>query len=288
MTKIWLKGKFVDGNVAKVPITDRGYLYGDGVFETMRSYAGTVFMLNEHVSRLSAALKTLQIGSPCSGKKMKELIYRSLAVNKLDSAYIRVAVTRGEGRFGITYKDEFKPNLIIVAKPFEGYPAWMHEKGIKATVVDIRQNELSPLSRVKSLNFLPYILARFEAKEAGYDEAILLNTRGAVAEAATSNIFIVKNGQLVTPSLASGILPGITRQAIIAIARRLRIRVIERMVRPNELERADEVFLTNSIAEVIPVVRIGRRRVGTGLPGPFTRLLHLSYQKCVIQATVRR
>lgn len=288
MTKVFLCTKFVPVKNAKISITDRGFLYGDGVFETMRCYAGTVYMLDRHLDRLYGALAALKIKAPCSKKKLSSLIYRSLAVNKLTSAYIRVAVTRGEGRLGITHKDALAPSLVIVAKDFEGYPAWMHTTGISAKVVGITQNEYSPLSRIKSANFLSYILARQEAQDAGFDEAILLNTRGQVAEAATSNIFLVKDGALVTPSLISGILPGITRGAVIEIAKRLKIRVVERPVKPAELLRADEIFLTNSLAELIPVIRIGRTRIGSGRPGPLTRLLHLSYQKRVITETLFR
>jgi len=284
MSQIWLNNRFVEAREAKMPVTDRGFQYGDGVFETMRAYAGVVFGLEAHTARLSRACRTLRIPLPYRRKRLAGIVRRALTVNGLASAYIRVAVTRGEGRFGIAHADRFRPNLVVTAKEFEGYPAWMHSRGITAFVATIRQNERSPLAGVKSLNFLHYIMARREAQDAGCDEAILLNTKDEVAEAATSNIFLVKRGRLITPALSCGILAGITRGRIIAIARKLGISVAERRVKPSELATADEIFLTNSLAEVLPVVRIGKRRIGRGTPGNLTKLLHISYQKLVIRS----
>ena len=285
--KIWLNGRFVAADKAKVSVFDRGFMYGDGVFETMRSYAGVVFKLDRHVNRLYTSLSVLGIKPPCAKNAMKKAIYRSLKVNRLKSAYIKVSVTRGEGRFGIGYKDKFAPNAVIVSKDFEGYPGWMFDKGLSAEIAGIRQNGQSILSRVKSLNFLPYIIARFEAKDMGYDEAILLNTEGHVAEAATSNIFIVKNGALITPSLLTGILPGVTRATVIDIAKSLGLRVKEKTVLPGELYAADEVFLTNSLAEILPVTKVGPRRIGSGSPGELTKLLRICYQKEVIRTVIK-
>jgi branched-chain amino acid aminotransferase len=281
--KIWINGKFADENNAKISVFDRGFLYGDGAFETMRSYAGVVFKLEGHLSRLFSALNILKITSPYSMKYFKDVVYKSLEINDLTSAYIRVAVTRGEGRFGIHYSDHFRPNVVVVAKEFGDYPPWMYSKGISAGVVTIRQNEYSPASGIKSLNFLNYILARFQAKEKAYDEAILANTKGHIAEAATSNIFLVKKEAIMTPSLDSGIVAGITREVILRIARRLRLDTEEKKVSYKELLSSDEVFLTNSLVEVLPVTSIDARRVGKGVPGDLTKLLHISYQKEVIR-----
>ena len=186
------------------------------------------------------------------------------------------------GRFGISYKDDFCANVIIVAKEFEGYPSWMFDKGLDAKVVGV-QNELSVTSHIKSLNYLPCILARFDAKRLGFDEAILTNTKGYIAEAATSNIFIVKNNGLITPSEASGILPGITRGVIMEIAKKLKIRVKEKFVTRRELFGADELFLTNSLAEVLPVTRVDSKQIASGKVGDITKLLRISYQKEVIR-----
>ena len=285
-TKVWLNSKLIDIDKAKISIFDRGFLYGDGVFETMRSYAGIVFKLDAHMSRLFKSLKALGIRPPYSKKYLEAVIAKLLKVNNLKSAYIRLAVTRGEGRFGISYKDKFSPNVVIVAKEFEGYPDWMIRQGLRTKAAGIRVNEYSPLSRIKSLNFLNYILARYEAKHDRFDEAILLNTKGYVAEGATSNIFLVKRKALITPSLETGVLPGVTRKVIIDIAKALKIKVKEKLVSRRELLNADELFLTNSLAEVLPVVSIDSKRIGRGSPGSVTKLLHISYQKRVIREVI--
>lgn len=282
MSKIWINGKFFDPGKAKISVFDRGFLYGDGAFETMRSYAGVVFKLDDHLDRLFKSLKILKIKQPRSKKFLSDAICKSLKINNLLGAYIRLAVTRGEGRFGIGHTDAFVPNVIIVAKEFEGYPEWMFSKGISAGIIGV-QNEYSVISRIKTQNYLNYILARFDAKEAGFDEAILTNTKGYVTEGATSNIFLVRADKIITPSLNSGVLPGITRSVIINIAKKLKLRIKEKFVSCRELVKADEVFLTNSLAEVLPVTRIDSKTIGSGLVGPLTKLLHISYQKQVIR-----
>lgn len=244
----------------------------------MRAYGGIVFKLDGHIDRLFGALKVVKIEPPQSKKYFKAVIQKLLKINRLESAYVRLAVTRGEGGFGIGYKDNFSPTAIIVAKQFDGYPEWMHERGISARIVNVRQNDLSPLCGIKSMNYLNYILARFHAKGSGSDEAILMNTKGHVTEAATSNIFFVKKGALITPSLDSGILPGITRSVVIKIAQKLHIKVVEKKVVPKDLLTADEIFLTNSLAEVLPVTKIGPKKVGNGKPGKLTKLLAIAYQ----------
>jgi branched-chain amino acid aminotransferase len=308
MQKIWINGKFADPGKAKISVFDRGFMYGDGAFETMRGYAGVVFKLDEHLDRLLRSLKIMKIRPPYSKRCLKVAIYETLKANRhcegtkcpkqslkgiasspsaprndrLLSAYIKVIVTRGEGRFGISHKDIFSPNVVITAKDFEGYPGWMFNAGLSACITGV-QNEESIISGIKTLNYLPYILARADAKDMGFDEAILTNTKGCITEGATSNIFIVKDNRLITPSLASGILPGITRGVIIEIAKRLKISVKEKLVSRRELLGADEIFLTNSLAEVLPVTKVDSKRVGSGLVGDITKLLWISYQKAVIR-----
>ncbi|MCX5667068.1 MAG: aminotransferase class IV [Candidatus Omnitrophica bacterium] len=308
MTKVYINGKFVDPVKAKVSVFDRGFMYGDGVFETMRGYAGVVFKLDEHLDRLLRSLKIMKIIPPYSKRCLKVAIYETLKANRhcegtkypkqslkgiasspsaprndrLFSAYIKVIVTRGEGRFGISHKDIFSPNVVITAKDFEGYPGWMFDVGLSANITGV-QNEGSITSRIKTLNYLPYILARADAQDRGFDEAILTNTKGFITEAATSNIFIVKKSRLITPSIESGILPGITRGVIINIAKKMQISVKEKLVTRRELLGVDEIFLTNSLAEVLPVTRVDSKPVGTGLVGDITKLLRISYQKTVIR-----
>jgi branched-chain amino acid aminotransferase len=282
LSKIFINNRFVEEKNAKISIFDRSFLYGDAAFETMRSYAGTVFRLDAHISRLVNALKAIKIRHPYKKNELKNIVNRSLDVNKLKSAYIRLVITRGEGRFGIGHKDKFSPSVVVVAKNFDGYPEWMLSKGVSARITGVT-NERSALSRVKTANYLNHIMARFDAQDGGFDEAVLTNSKGDITEGATSNIFLVKSGVLITPSIESGVLPGITRAVIIEIAKRLRIPVRERAVTRRELLRADEIFLTNSMAEVLPVTKVGPKKVGNGRVGQFTKLLHISYQKQVIR-----
>jgi branched-chain amino acid aminotransferase len=291
---IFINGKFVDAARAKISVFDRSFLYGDAAFETMRGYAGVIFRLDAHIKRLLGALKILKIKHAYSAKYLKDTVNAALRVNGLKSAYVRLVVTRGEGRFGIGHKDIFKPNMVVFAKDFEGYPERMFRDGISAAITGVT-NEYSPLSGIKSANYLNLIMSRFDAKGAGFDEAILVNTKGHITEAATSNIFAIKAGALITPALNYGVLPGVTRGVVIEIAKSLKIPVKERVLTPSELIRADEVFLTNSLAEVLPVTKIdgksiGKNRFGhagpvdhAGRVGQLTKLLHISYQKLVIR-----
>ena len=265
-----------------ISVFDRGFLYGDGLFETMRSYNGKVFKLDEHLSRLVSSANIVKIKIPLSKIMLKEAIYKNLKAKRLKDAYIRLTVTRGEGAFSLKPSAPAKPKIIIIVKKYEPNPERFYSRGISAKISDIRQNEHSPLSGIKSLNFLNYVLARMRAQDEGFNEAILMNTKGHIAEAATSNIFLVKNGKLITPSLDSGILPGITRRAVIGIAKELGIGVSERPVFPKDLIHSNEVFLTNSMSEILPVVKIGRAVIGKGLPGDITKLLHSAYKNAIL------
>ena len=286
MKKIWINGKFVDPDKAKVSVFDRGFMYGDGVFETMRGYAGRVFKLDRHMDRIFQAMDAIGIRHRYSKRRIEKAINSTLRANHLSGAYIKLTVTRGEGRFGISYKDDFCANVVIVAKEFEGYPSWMFDDGLDAKVIGV-QNEMSATSGIKSLNYLPHILARFAAKRFGFDEAILTNTKGYITEGTTSNIFIVKNNALITPSRASGILPGITRGVIIEIAKKLKMNVKEKLVTRRELLYADEIFLTNSLAEVLPVTKVDSKRIASGKVGDITKLLRIFYQKEVIREALQ-
>ena len=285
--KVWINKKLVDVNKAKVSVLDRGFLYGDGLFETLRSYAGTVFKIDGHLDRLFAASKIIKIKIPYGKNYLKYAIYRTLEANKLKSAYVRLTVTRGEGGFAVNSDHLAGPNVVVYTSEFNGYEDWMYKRGIRVKIATTRQNEYSPLSRIKSLNFLNYILARSDAQKEGYDDAILMNAGDYITEGATSNIFLVKKDVVTTPSLSSGIIPGIAREVILQIAKRFRLKTREILVRRRDLLGAEEVFLTNSMAEVLPVIKIGFDKVGDGKPGPVTKLLHISYQKEVIKEVLR-
>lgn len=284
-----MNGRIVGGKLAKISVSDRGFLYGDGVFETMRSYAGVVFCLDAHLDRLFRSLKAARIRPPYPKVYLKKAIFKTIKAGGFKSAYIRVTITRGEGKFGLGMDNISRPNTVIVVKELIDYPDRIYKRGIKALCVsNTRQNEYSPVTSIKSVNYLNQIVARLDAKARGFDDAILLNTRGNVAEGCASNIFLVKKNVLVTPSIESGILPGITRDIIIGIARKHKIPLKEKTVTYRDLINSDEVFLTNSLVEVLPVVKIGLKKIGDGSPGDVTRLLALIYQKCVIRGVLHR
>lgn len=274
--QVWINGRLQDAGEAKVSVNDRGFLYGDGVFETMRSYAGVVFKIDRHLNRLFKSLEILKIRQSYSKTEFKKAVYRTLGANGLKNAYIRLTITRGDA----------SPTAVIVVREFEGYPATIYRSGITATIANTRQNEYSPLAGIKSLNFLNYIISKEEAKTGGFDDAILINTKGDIAEGSTSNVFMVKKNELITPSISCGILPGITRSVVIEIAGRMKMKVEERRISPKELLSASEVFLTNSLVEVLPVTKIGAKRIAKGSPGDLTKLLHISYQKEVIRVVL--
>jgi branched-chain amino acid aminotransferase len=286
LNKIWVNGRLKDKNDAVISVFDRGFLYGDGLFETARAYAGIVFSLDGHLSRLYGSAKKLKINIPYPRNNLKAAVYRTLKANALRSAYVRITVTRGEGEPGINFSSAMMPNVVIMVREFEGYPAALYRKGIKAKFASTKQSSFSMLARVKSTSFLNYIMARQEARQAGFGEAILTDCGGYIAEAATGNIFAVKNGKLLTPPLTNPILAGITRGIILKIAKKLKIAAAEKRITVGQLLGSDEIFLTNSLAEVLPIVVIGRNRIGNGVPGPVTKLLHISYQKEVIRSVL--
>ncbi|MDD5450080.1 MAG: aminotransferase class IV [Candidatus Omnitrophica bacterium] len=281
--KVWLNNRIMDQNRATIPLFDRGFLYGDGVFETMRTYGGKIFKADRHLDRLYRSLKITEIKVPYSRSFLKNEIYKLLKKNKLKDAYIRLAVTRGAGRVGLSGIKCENPTIAIVANKLTPYPEVMYKKGISVKVASIRQNENSPISGMKSLSFMNYILARLEAKKSGFDDALMLNSRKEISEATVSNIFIVKGRKLLTPPLSSGILPGITRGVILEIAPKAGLTPYERALEVPELYRADEVFLTNSIMEIMPVIRINNRLIGNGVPGTFTERLALMYRSLLLR-----
>lgn len=267
---IYIDGEFYPENEAKISVFDHGLLYGDGVFEGIRVYKGRVFKLDEHIERFYESAKTVGIEVPLSKEEFKMAIIEAVRRNNLRDAYIRPIVTRGRGRLGLDPRHCQKPTVIIIPQRLEEYPLTVAaKKAVRAIVSSIRRNPpfcLPPM--VKSLNYQNNILAKLEAIRAGVDEAIMLDWMGYVCEGTGDNIFIVKNGVLVTPPIYASILPGITRQTIIDIAKRLKIEVSERNITIHDLYNADEVFLTATGIELVPVIEIDGRKIGRGEPGP--------------------
>ncbi len=269
--KIYLNGKFVSRKDAKVSVFDHGFLYGDGAFEGIRSYKNLVFKLKEHVDRLYETAHTLMIKIPLTKKQMIKAVVDTLKTNNLKDAYIRVIVTRGEGDLGLDpTKCSGTPGIVIITDKITLYPRELYNKGMEIiTVPTVRNNPEALNPQLKSLNYLNNILAKIEANNSGYCEAIMLDHQGYVAECTGDNIFIVKNGALSTPS--QGHLKGITRDTVLTLAAKTKVKTEERLITRHEVYTADECFLTGTAAEIIPVVKVDGRAIGNGKPGALTR-----------------
>ncbi|MBM3254224.1 MAG: branched-chain amino acid aminotransferase [Candidatus Omnitrophica bacterium] len=273
---VFFNDRFLKDKDVKISVFNRGFLYGEGVFETMRSYNGVIFKLDKHLRRLFHSSEKMYLKIPYNQNKLKGHIYTTLKKNFLKEAYIRVALWRREEGFGLDFKEKIADTL-IVAQPLKKFPRRVYKEGIKAVALK-GKNTSSLISNIKSFNYLENILARKMARSLGFDEVILLNTEGFVSEASSSNIFIVRNGVLTTPPIKAGILAGITREVIIDLAKRCLFDVYERNISARELLKADEIFLTNSISEIVPVAEVNGKRIGSGLAGEFTRLLAVLYR----------
>jgi branched-chain amino acid aminotransferase len=276
---VYLNGELVAAEQAALSALDRGLLHGYGLFETMRSYGGRVFRLAEHYRRLEAGAELLAIPVPLTLAALEEAVDATLARNGLPGAYVRLTVTAGPAG------DGGNASVILFAREVTEYPLELRERGMAAVVSAVRRNETSPLARVKSLNCLDNLLAREEARRSGAGEALLLNTRGFVAEGAASNVFLARNGTLLTPGVEAGALPGITRQAVLELAGEEGIEVVETSLALPGLVGAGEAFLTNSVMEVMPLVSVDGRPVGPGRPGPLTERLARRYRDLVARET---
>ena len=275
----YVNGHFVPRDEARVSVYDHGYLYGDGIYETMRAYGGSIFLLNRHLSRLKLSADAISLNLPIPLEKIGSTLIESLTVNKLREAYIRIQISRGPGEIGLDPALCPAPTMVILVKPFKDYPAELYENGVAVAVVKTRRNH--PLAQdpaIKSTNFLNNILAKIESLKAGAYEGIMLNWKGYVAEGTISNIFTVKKGVLHTPHLDTGILEGITRDLVLLLAKRNKVRVQESLMRTSDLYRADECFITNTTVEVMPVTSVDGNKVGLGMPGPITNTLINAYR----------
>jgi len=278
--KVYVDGKLYDKEDAAVSVYDHGLLYGDGVFEGIRSYAGKVFRLEEHLDRLWDSAKAIWLEIPISKKEMAKAIEDTLAVNAIEDGYIRVVVTRGCGTLGLDPNKCSNPQVIIITDRISLYPDELYEKGLEIITVSTVRNHPAALNpRVKSLNYLNNILAKIEGLQAGCIEALMLNHKGEVAECTGDNIFLVRGGKLLTPPIEAGVLEGITRDEVIRLARDAAIEVREVPLTKHDVYIADECFLTGTAAEVIPVVKVDSRTIGDGTPGPITRDLIKRFHK---------
>ncbi|MDD5246081.1 MAG: branched-chain-amino-acid transaminase [Candidatus Omnitrophica bacterium] len=287
--KIYINGKFYEKQDAKVSVFDHGLLYGDGVFEGIRSYSRLVFKLREHIDRLFESAHSIMLDVPMTKSQMVRAVVETLKANKLNNAYIRLIVTRGEGDLGLDpRKCRGQATVIIIADNIALYPEKFYKEGLSIITVPTVRNLPEALNpQIKSLNYLNNILAKIEAVNSGCDEAIMLDSLGFVAECTGDNIFIVKKNQLYTPPQCMGTLRGITRDAILEIAKKSRVAVHEHVITRHEVYISDECFLTGTAAEIIPVVRVDGRMIGTGRPGGMTLKLMKKFRELTKKSGVK-
>ena len=283
---IYLNGRLIPRSKARLSPFDHGFLYGYGLFETMRAYQGHIFRLDRHLTRLRHSAQSLglthSILNVVEGKQSLEVAcLATLEANKLKDARLRLTVSAGEGDLTPDPGTCSSPTVLITARNLVPLPPEKYESGFKAALSSLRRNSQSPLSRLKSTCYMENILARIAARAAGCDEAILLNEQGYLAEGSTTNIFLASNGKLTTPSLESGVLLGITREAVLEIARAANIKTLERQVELKELIEAEEAFITNSILELMPLTTFEGKPIGTGKPGQLSKELLAAYRKLV-------
>jgi branched-chain amino acid aminotransferase len=269
--KVFIDGKYCDEQDAKISVFDHGLLYGDGIFEGIRAYNGRVFRLKEHIDRLFYSAKAILLTIPMSPDALTRAVVETCRENQVRDGYIRLVVTRGIGTLGLNPNRCKNPSVIIIAGKIQLYPPELYQKGMEIITVPTVRNLHSALNpAIKSLNYLNNILAKIEANNAGCEEAIMLNAEGFVSECTGDNVFIVKGNQLFTPPLSAGALYGITRSVVMDLATQAGMKASEPNLTRYDLFNADECFLTGTGAELVPVVKIDGRVIGTGQPGPVT------------------
>ncbi|MEK6634990.1 MAG: branched-chain-amino-acid transaminase [Planctomycetota bacterium] len=277
--KIYINGQILPQEDAKISVFDHGLLYGDGVFEGIRAYNGKIFTLEEHLDRLYDSATAISLKIPMTKAELADAIKNTMEANNMKDSYIRLVVTRGVGKLGLDPNKCATPQIIIITDTIELYSKALYEKGLDVVTVTTIRNHFSALDpKIKSLNYLNNILAKIESIQAGAGEALMLNKDGYVAECAGDNIFIYKNKTLLTPPTSAGILVGITRNVVMKLAADMEIKVKEELITRYDLYIAEECFLTGTAAEIIPVVKIDGRTIGTGKPGKITSDLLKRYR----------
>lgn len=275
--QIYLNGKIVPAKEAVVSVLDHGFLYGDGIYETMRVYDGVTFMLDEHLKRLYRSASLIGLTIPLDADTLKRSVYETLIANSLRNAFVRLTISRGYGPIGLDPDLCPEPTVVIIAQEMKDYPRSFHEKGISLIIPETKRNFRGALNpEIKSLNFLNNILAKIEAKKRGAYDAIMLNVYEKLSEGTISNIFFYKNGILCTPSLECGILDGITRSVIITIAKRDGLNIKEAKFIKEDLYSSEEVFITSTTLEVMPVSRVDDQKYTVG---NITNFLHKAYRE---------
>lgn len=280
--QIYINGTYHAKEDARISVYDHGLLYGDGVFEGLRSYSGRVFRLNEHLDRLWESARAIALEIPMAKEDLARDVQATVTKNQIGDGYVRLVVTRGSGPLGLDPYKCSDPQVIIIADTITLYPEKFYTDGLELiTAATIRNHPAALSPRIKSLNYLNNILAKIEGLRGGCVEAVMLNHKGEVAECTGDNIFIVKHGRLLTPPTDAGILEGITRGAVLELAREAGIETAEVALTRHDLFVADECFLTGSAAEVIPAVKLDGRQIGDGKPGPVTQQLNTLFRQLV-------
>lgn len=282
--QVYINGDYVDKERAAISVFDHGLLYGDGVFEGMRSYGGKVFRLDEHLQRLWDSAKSIWLDIPLGQKEMAQAVQETLTLNQIEDGYVRLIVTRGQGTLGLDADLCSNPQIIIITDHLALYPEEYYQHGLEiVTASSVRNHPAATNPRIKSLNYLNNILAKIEGMNAGCIEALMLNHKGEVAECTGDNIFLVRGSRLLTPPTDAGILEGITRAAVMDLGVEAGLTVREMALTRHDVYVADECFLTGSGAEVIPVVKVDARVIGDGKPGPVTADLLRRFRQLVRQ-----
>ncbi len=280
---IWHDGQLLAPDEAVCSCLDRARLYGDGLFETMRAYLGQIFRLDAHLARLTAGAEQLHMRLPMTTEELREAVQTPLVASGLSEAYVRLTVTRGVGG-APSELDASTPSVTVWVRPLSGYPEQLYETGMSTVLASSRRNEYSPLSNIKTVNYLGNILARAEAQRVGVDEAIFLNTSGQLAEASASNLFLVEgDSRVLTPPASAGVLPGITRACVLELCAAQGVPFSEGPVELYQLQGAAEAFLTGSIMEIMPLTLFEGCAIGPGDVGPLTRRLREAYQRLVAE-----
>jgi branched-chain amino acid aminotransferase len=287
--KVYLNGKLVDKSEAKISVFDHGFLYGDGVFEGIRAYNCLVFKLKEHIDRLFESAHSIMLEIPLSKKELMNAVIKTLKANRLKDAYIRIVVSRGEGDLGLDpTKCKGNEIVVIITDKITLYPKELYDKGMEIITVPTVRNIPEGLNpQIKSLNYLNNILAKIEAINCGFQEALMLDHLGYVTECTGDNIFVVKRNQLYTPPQCMGTLRGITRDTVLEIACKLKIPTHEHVLTRHEVYISDECFLTGTAAEIVPVVKVDGRRIGDGKVGKITKLIMKEFRKLTKKEGVR-
>ena len=285
---IYLNGGFLPASQARIPVYDRGFYYGDGLFETLRAYSGTIFKTELHLNRLARSAESIDLEIPLTHRELEAILYETLCKNQLSDAMMRLTVTRGSGPPGILWSGPYESTLAVDARPYQEPPKEWNRQGVSVWVIPRSAGKTGNLkTRIKSTNYLGQILARKQAQEHQSVEGIMTNDRDEICDGTVSNVFLVHDRKLTTPAVNEYVLPGITRYLVVDLASKTGLKCVEKSILVNEIQKADEVFLTNTGWEILPVTCIDGKPVGQGTPGSVTQTLQNEFRK-IVEAEIRK